>query len=85
MTKVQVNYRIDAVQKSNAEAVLQKIGLKPTDAVNMLMSHIAMFGELPFKPSIPNSETLKVFKETDAGQGLTSYASIDDIFEDLEK
>ena len=65
MAKIQANYRIDLEHKKQAEAVLSKIGLKPTDAINMFMHHIAMFGELPFKPSVPNAETLKVFKETD--------------------
>lgn len=80
MSKEQANYRIDSDAKDKAYAVLSQIGIRPTDAVNMLMHHIAMFGELPFKPSVPNAETLQVFKDTEAGQGLTRHKSIDDIF-----
>ena len=83
MTKVQANYRLDAKQKQEAEAVLHRIGLKPTDAVNMFMRHIAMYGELPFKPSVPNAETVKVFKDTDAKIGLTKHKKVSDIFESL--
>ncbi len=54
MKKEQANFRIDADAKSKAYEVLAQIGIKPTDAVNMLMRHIAMFGELPFHPRIPN-------------------------------
>jgi addiction module RelB/DinJ family antitoxin len=85
MTKVQANYRLDSDQKQAAESVLHRIGLKPTDAVNMLMHHIAMYGELPFKPSVPNAETLKAFKDTDAKIGLTKYEKVGDIFADLEE
>lgn len=83
MHKEQANYRIDADAKHKAYSVLNQIGIKPTDAVNMLMHHIAMFGELPFKPNIPNAVTLQTFKDTDAGQGLTRHESIDDIFKGL--
>lgn len=84
MQKEQANYRIDADAKEQAYAVLGKIGIKPTDAVNMLMHHIAMFKELPFKPSIPNAETQQTFADTDAGIGLTRHSSVDDIFANLE-
>lgn len=83
MHKEQANFRIDADIKETAYKVLSQIGIKPTDAVNMFMHHIAMFNELPFKPSVPNKETLKTFKNTDSGKGLTSYKNADEMFKDL--
>jgi len=80
MGKEQANYRIDADTKHKAYEVLGQMGIRPTDAVNMLMRHIAMFGELPFQPRIPNAETMETFKKTDAGLELTSHNSVDDIF-----
>lgn len=84
MEKEQANYRLDAAAKHKAYEVLNQIGVKPTDAVNMFMHHIAMFGELPFKPSIPNKETLTTFQKTDAGQDLTRHNSVGDIFDKLD-
>lgn len=84
MEKVQANYRIDADTKHKAYEVLGQMGIKPTDAVNMLMRHIAMFGELPFQPRIPNTETIETFNKTDAGLELTSHNSVDDIFSKLD-
>lgn len=84
MQKEQANFRIDADAKKQAYAVLQEIGIKPTEAVNMFMRHIAMYGELPFKPKIPNEETLQTFRETDEGKNLTFHDSIDDFFSALE-
>lgn len=84
MPKEQANYRIDTEAKDKAYAVLRQIGIKPTDAVNMLMHHIAMFGEFPFKLSIPNAETLHVFKDTEAGRGLTRHTTVDDIFDHMD-
>lgn len=83
MSKEQANFRIDCQAKEQAYAVLAQMGIKPTDAVNMLMHHIAMFKELPFKPSVPNDETLATFKATDAGRNLTRHNSVDDVFNHL--
>lgn len=84
MSKEQANFRIDADTKQEAYAVLSQIGIKPTDAVNMLMHHIAMFKELPFKPAIPNAETQMAFADTDAGIGLTTYNSTEEMFRELD-
>ena len=84
MPTEQANFRIDSAAKAKAYEILGKIGIKPTDAVNMLMHHIAMFGELPFKPRVPNAETLQTFKDTDAGKGLTRHDSVQDIFAELD-
>lgn len=83
MSKEQANFRIDSDAKTKAYKILNQIGIKPTDAVNMLMHHIAMFGELPFRPSIPNAETLQTFEQTDKQQNLTRHNDIEDIFADL--
>lgn len=63
MGKEQDNYRLDAEAKRKAYAVFKQIGIKPTDAVNMFFHHVAMYGELPFKPSVPNAETIAALKE----------------------
>lgn len=80
MSKVQANFRIDAEAKKQAYKVLEQIGIRPTDAVNMFMHHIAMFGEFPFKPSVPGSKTLETFAKTDAGKELNRHKSVDEIF-----
>jgi DNA-damage-inducible protein J len=83
MQKEQANFRLDAEAKTQAYQILDRMGIKPTDAVNMLMHHIALFGELPFQPRVPNHETIQTFQKTDAGQDLTHHRSVDDIFTSL--
>jgi len=79
MKTVQANFRLDVGAKQKAYAVLQRIGIKPTDAVNMLMHHIAMFGELPFRPKIPNEETLAAKEEAEHPENLEKYSSFKDV------
>ena len=84
MQKIQTNFRIDKDAKEEAFETLKQIGVSPTEAVNMFMRHIAMFKELPFKPSIPNDETLDTFTKTDNDQELNHYNSIDNIFNNIK-
>ena len=84
MKKEQANFRVDANAKQQAYKVLNQIGIKPTDAVNMLMHHIAMFKELPFLPRIPNTETIQTFRDTDTRKNLTHHDSIDDLFSKID-
>ncbi len=84
MRKEQANFRLDAQAKAQAYQILDEMGIKPTDAVNMLMHHIAMFGELPFQPRVPNNETLQTFQKTDAGQDLTYHRTVNDVFSHLK-
>jgi antitoxin component of RelBE/YafQ-DinJ toxin-antitoxin module len=46
------------------------------------MHHIAMFGELPFRPRIPNTETIEAMKELENGGGKT-YATSQEMYDDL--
>ncbi len=57
MAKVQANFRLDREAQKKAYAVFKQIGIKPTDAVNMFIHHVALYGELPFRPSIPVKES----------------------------
>ena len=84
MAKEQANFRIDADAKAKAYHILEQMGIKPTDAVNMLMHHIAMFGELPFKPRVPNAETRQTFEDTDQGRNLSQHEDVDAIFHKLD-
>ncbi len=43
---------------------------------------IAMFGELPFHPRIPNAETLEALQELENGGGKT-YVTSEEMYDDL--
>jgi addiction module RelB/DinJ family antitoxin len=73
MAKEQVNFRLDGEAKKKAYAVFKQLGIKPTDAVNMFIHHVAMYGELPFKPSIPNAETIAALEESEHPEQMTTY------------
>ncbi len=69
MEKAQVNVRVDAEAKKSADAVLRRIGINFSDAVNMFVNQINMVQGIPFEPKIPNAKTRAAMKELDEGGG----------------
>jgi DNA-damage-inducible protein J len=53
-----VQVRIDNNVKKEAAAVPAGIGLTVSDAVRLLLMHIAQDKAMPFNPFIPNAETV---------------------------
>lgn len=83
MAKEQANFRLDREAKRKAYAVFEQIGIKPTDAVNMFIHHVAMYGELPFKPSIPNPDTIAALEEGEHPEQMKTY-SLDEFKQSLD-
>jgi DNA-damage-inducible protein J len=69
MNTTVVRARIDQKTKDDAAAVLASIGLTVSDAFRLMMVRIAKERALPFKPLVPNSETIAAMKEARRGGG----------------
>ncbi len=78
-----VQARIDGTIKEEAAAVLAAIGLTVSDAVRLMLTRVAKEKVLPFDPLIPNAETIKAIQDARAGKNMKSFASTDDLFDDL--
>jgi DNA-damage-inducible protein J len=69
--------------RSEAEDILNQIGLSPSDAIRMFYKQVVLCGGLPFDARIPNATTRKALRDADAGRNLTRYADADDLFRKL--
>lgn len=78
-----VRARIDRDTKARATKTLTELGLTPSDAIRMLMTHIAKEGALPFEVHVPNTVTAAALAESDAPDKLPQSESIDDFFQEL--
>lgn len=82
MNNTVVRARIDRQVKADATAVLAEMGLTLSDGVRMALHRIARDKTLPFHPMDdfePGPITIAALQETD----LKSFATIDELFEDL--
>ena len=85
-----VHARIDADLKVSAEAVLQDLGLTPTDAINVFYRQIVYNQGIPFRLAKPrhNKETEEAILEARrmlADPNLKVFSSTDEMFAELDK
>ena len=79
-----VRARIEPSRKRRAEAILSRLGIQPSQAINMLYAQIELLKALPFEPSIPSRQTLAAMK--DAREGRVHKAkNAADLFQDLDR
>ena len=76
-----VHSRIQSEIKEQAERILQRLGLSPTEAIRMFYTQIALRNGLPFDVAIPNVETIKVMDDSRNGHNLERFDSIENLFE----
>ena len=77
-----VRARIDTQTKERAAEALEAMGLSISDAIRLLMLHVADERRLPFDVKAPNTATRKAIAELEAGKG-ERFASVDDLMADL--
>ena len=77
-----IRARIDNGLKVEAETILSKIGLNPSEAIRLYYKQITMFNGLPFAVKIPTPETVKAMQDADDGK-VTRYASAAKMFEKM--
>jgi DNA-damage-inducible protein J len=79
-----IRARVQPSLKIEAERILSKLGLNPSDAVRLFYKQVVIQKGLPFAVRVPNAATVKAIHDADAGRNLTRYVSVDEMFEDID-
>ena len=77
----QMQIRIEPELKAEAEAVLSRLGLKPTEYIRMALSQLVLRKGLPFDARIPNEDTIAALEEP--AHNLRQFDSTREVFADL--
>jgi DNA-damage-inducible protein J len=85
MKTAAVHSRIQPEIKEQAESILHRLGLSPTEAIRIFYTQITLKQGLPFEVAIPNATTRKALEDSEKGINLTSFNSVDDLFESWDK
>jgi len=80
-----VRARVEPGLKADVEKLLSQLGLTTTDAITMFYSQIRLRQGLPFPVEVPNATTRKTLEATDRGEDLSTFDSLDEMFEALDK
>jgi len=78
-----IRARVEAKLKTDAEAVLNEIGLTASDAIRLFYKQVALRRGLPFDVVIPNATTRKAMRDVIEGRGLTRSKDTREMFEKL--
>lgn len=62
-----IRARVEPGLKKEAEAVLDQLGMTPTEAITVFYRQIALNRGLPFPVRIPNAETRKALRDAESG------------------
>ena len=79
-----IRARVEPELKQQAEKVFEALGLSVTEAITLYYKQVTMHQGLPFSLRIPNAETLEAMRQSRERDGLTTYASLDDLMADFE-
>lgn len=60
-----INIRVDEGLKKDSEKILSDLGMGMTTAMTIFLKAVVRTNGIPFSLEIPNSKTLKAFKEAD--------------------
>lgn len=78
-----IRARIEPDLKEQAEAVLQRLGLNPTQAITLFYRQVELRNGLPFDVAIPTLTTTRTFEATDAGRDLVVCKDAEEMFAKL--
>ena len=70
-TKTQTSLRLDTDKLIEAKAILERLGLNFSEAVNIFTSMIVATKGLPFDVRLPNDETIAAMRDVRARKNLT--------------
>lgn len=73
-----IRARVEPGLKGDAEAVLGKLGITPTEAITLFYRQVALHKGLPFPVRIPNAETRKALREAKGGEDMERFDSVDE-------
>ncbi|MSO92359.1 MAG: type II toxin-antitoxin system RelB/DinJ family antitoxin [Rhodospirillales bacterium] len=71
-----IRARMEPRVKAEAEAVLDRLGLSPAEAIRLFYRQVSLHRGLPFPVRIPNARTRKAMQDALAGRNLTEWPDL---------
>jgi DNA-damage-inducible protein J len=71
-----IRARVEPALKNEAEAVLDKLGMTPTEAITLFYRQVTLYRGLPFPVRIPNALTRKALDEARRRKNIESFESV---------
>ena len=79
-----INARTERELKNEVQRILKTLGISTTEAINIFFRQVKLRRGLPFPVEIPNEETLKTFRDSEAGKNLVECKDAGEMFRKLD-
>lgn len=73
-----IRARVEPRLKRDAEAVLKKIGLTPSEAITLFLTQVKLTNGLPFPVRVPNAKTRRALRDARTRKDLESFETVSD-------
>ena len=84
MMNSNINIRVDAETKAQAQELFSSLGMDLSTAINMFLRHSIAFGGIPFVIRRYNEETEQAIQDAHNGVNLSRpFTSVDELWEEL--
>lgn len=74
-----IRARIEPELKTQAEELFERLGLSVTEAITLFYMYVTLHGGLPFEVKIPNAATAEAIRQTETGNNLTEYPTLEEL------
>jgi len=78
-----IHARVDARTKSEAQRILNTLGMTLSEAISLYLRQIIFTKGIPFDVKIPNALTAETLTKADRGEDVVEFDSVDELLEDL--
>jgi DNA-damage-inducible protein J len=73
-----IRARVEPRLKRDAEAILKRIGLTPSEAITLFLTQVKLRKGLPFQVRVPNAETRRAIREAQERKNLETFDNVSD-------
>lgn len=78
-----INARIESGLKTQAEAILHKVGLSTAEAIRIFYRQICLQNGLPFDVKIPNKKTQNAIEQLESDKG-ERFKTMKDVWDSID-
>jgi DNA-damage-inducible protein J len=85
MKSAVIHARIEPETKREAEDILARLGITPTEAIRVFYRQISLRQGLPFPVAVPNARTASTLRKSRRGKEIEAFTTLDAMFESWGK
>ncbi|RPI19746.1 MAG: type II toxin-antitoxin system RelB/DinJ family antitoxin [Ignavibacteriae bacterium] len=80
-----IRARTESKLKRETELIFKKLGMTPTEAINIFYNQVRLRKGIPFNIEIPNKITKDTLDKSSKRKNLKTFKTVEDLLTDLKK